>query len=1727
MAQIKKFGAFAGVFTPSILTILGVIMYMRLGWVVGEAGLVSALAIILVAHIISVTTGLSISSIATDKKIKAGGIYYILSRSLGLPMGGAIGIALFIGTALSISLYLVGFAESFLSIEVLRNFFGLSQDVNGYRIIGTAAIIILIAIAFISTSLAIKAQYYILAAIGLSLVSIFAGLFTNTGFAPGSALISHASDGIPMEFIFAVFFPAVTGFTAGVAMSGDLKDPKKSIPYGTLSAVVVGFLVYVALAIGFAYFVNRELLINDTNFLLKIAWYSPLVIAGIWGATLSSALGGILGGPRIIQAVSADRITPKIFAKGYGENNEPRNALILIFIIAEAGILIGDLNVIAGIVSMFYLASYGFINLAYYLESWASTDFRPSFKINRYIALIGFIASFGVMFKLDMGSMFAALIILWGIYFLLRRKQMKLDYGDVWQSVWSTVIRTALKKMNDREIELRNWKPNIILFSGGTKKRPHLVELGKALVGKYGMLSNFDLIENKEAKTLFPKHKKALPGDISDKGVFYRRQTVKDIYAGVETIASTYGFSGVEPNTIIMGWGRQTQDPLRFTKLINTLDELDYNILLLDYDKEKGFGNYKLIDIWWEGTGNQGHLALTLSKFLMFSKEWQDANLRLLIVNSVNHDRDIIRKKAEIIVDELRINAQIKIINNEVEQKDFYDIVLTESEAADLVFIGIPAFNENEATAFIRKTNILFKNTGTTALLKASSHFKELSLNPVSEKLKHISKGINLITAEATEQPKVQYPEKEEIAEQIVIFHSGQTQLINDFYKNNILSVFQQFDNIVFSLEKIIDQSFANINKVLSVSSDNDRTKLFSQIITNFLVRSDRIIREKKDTVIKQQETEISNGISFFINELNKYFKSIPSKVTIRLFSNDIKPNKNDLRSVSLFKFFKRNFNSNKKLQKGIPYKINASKLIRSEYEENILNSLFDFEKNLGVFSLQFIHELQNLIISINSQFGSILAKLSSDEKSPKLISSESENAKVLIDQLKELINKTHQAIYKRLILKSTESIESICKKSDKTAANKYIRKIKPKRIKELQASITDAPEKWLSNQQLLYNGIDVEIQILLLKTRLQNIFSENYKEIKTIANDDILNDIKEKEKSVGKFLSEFNKTNGDKGFQSDSLSYKESDIRNKLNKISDRTFRQIKTIINKLPSSLKLLNEETKDNFNDLQFTGAETVDLSVARQIDLYIQKNLTEPFQKALDSLPEKLTKITTTINDNIRLLQVTSNKHDELFISDEVFDISDDYSGFLKKQLGNISGQRQSIENLIENIEAELMENIKTANDMLTLPFLLKTKDSLHQYIYKKEVREKISFLQKSTGKINNFFQNIKEQFWYKQSKALLFAREITSEKKHISPVNDLLRLKEKISPDPKILKLLPFYYKQLFLKTQNYQKEFWHGRKTELAHAEKAINWYKESRSGGILITGNKSSGKTFLSQYIVSEFLSGYSQFVINPRAGGSVNPEDLLLSLQNTTGLQGSFQNIFSKLPQNTVLIFDDLEFWWEKSENGNEVISVIVDLIKKYSQKFLFIVNVNQPSYPVINEINKLEKYFLNIIECTAFDAESLKEIILFRHRSGGLDLFYGDKKNKLSPSVLAGIITKHFNYSKGNVGVALQQWIANITGFKDETIFIKAPQLPDVSILDSLDTETYIYLAQFVLHRQLNLVKLERILQDKKETIKDRLMFLIRTGLIDELSDNIYKLNRYFYPYILNKLQSRELI
>lgn len=302
--HIKKFGTFQGVFTPTLLTILGVIMYIRGPWVVGNAGVAGAIIIISVATAITFFTSLSMSSIVTNIRIKAGGAFSIISQSLGLEVGGAIGLPLYLAQAFAVAMYIFGFREGWLWL--FPNHSAILVDLITFGVI--------FGIANISTDFAFKIQYVVLVIIGLSLVSIVLGVIKFPiqeniqwfGHYPGS--IENKFSGSSFWIVFAVFFPAVTGVMAGANMSGDLSDPRISIPNGTLSAIVLSYFIYIFLAVFVAFIALPQELVSNYNILIDRSFFAPIVLAGLLGATFSSALSSLVGAPRILYALGQNKI---------------------------------------------------------------------------------------------------------------------------------------------------------------------------------------------------------------------------------------------------------------------------------------------------------------------------------------------------------------------------------------------------------------------------------------------------------------------------------------------------------------------------------------------------------------------------------------------------------------------------------------------------------------------------------------------------------------------------------------------------------------------------------------------------------------------------------------------------------------------------------------------------------------------------------------------------------------------------------------------------------------------------------------------------------------------------------------------------------------------------------------------------------------------------------------------------------------------------------------------------------------------------------------------------------------------------------------------------------------------------------------------------------------------------------------------------------------------------
>ncbi|MCP4199712.1 MAG: amino acid permease [Proteobacteria bacterium] len=721
-----KFGTFKGVFTPSVLTILGVIMYLRFGWVVGNGGLIGAVLVVLLAHAISITTGMSISSIATNLKVKTGGDYYMISRSLGLPVGGAIGIALFFALALSMSLYLLGFAESFLDA------FHFENTINARRLVGSLACLALTGLTFFSTSLALRIQYIVLACIVLSLVSLFLGDAPNpTEAAPLKLWFSADSESF--QTLFAVFFPAVTGFTAGVAMSGDLKNPRFSIPFGTMAAILFGLVVYLTIPVFLGLQADPVALREKPMIWMDIAMIPELVIAGIFAATLSSALGSVLGSPRYLQALAMDGVVPRFLGKGYGKLNEPRIGTVCTFMIAQAGIMVGELDLIARIITMFFLTSYGVLNLASGIQAWSGIpSYRPDFKTPSWVSFAGALTCAAIMFKLDTLAMISAAVVMSAVYFFLKRRQFRTSPGDTWGGFWAAVVQFGILHLHGRAVDSLNWRPNAIVFGGPPSERKHLIHLSRWLVQGRGLCTYYYLVEGNIQEEI--EHTREIEPSVRDivstiyPEMLSRVSVCRNIYDGIVNVTQSYGLSGMVPNTVIMGFAEHSKVPEEFSKLVRDILTLNDNLFLYRYDPDRACGVHKTIDIWWGGLERNGSMMLLLSFLLTSSEDWSDAKVRINVVVDSERKTKPTQRNLSQIIEKSRVKAEPNVILNPSRKHPIATIMANVSSDTDLTLIGIRPPSLDGEDNFVERINSLIDGLGSVLLVRASTQFDGIEL---------------------------------------------------------------------------------------------------------------------------------------------------------------------------------------------------------------------------------------------------------------------------------------------------------------------------------------------------------------------------------------------------------------------------------------------------------------------------------------------------------------------------------------------------------------------------------------------------------------------------------------------------------------------------------------------------------------------------------------------------------------------------------------------------------------------------------------------------------------------------------------------------------------------------------------------------------------------------------------------------------------------------------------
>lgn len=1690
MAQGKKFGTFGGVFTPSILTILGVIMYLRLPWIVGQAGIFLTIGIVIIAHFVSIATGLSVSSIATDKKVKAGGTYFIISRSLGLPIGGTLGIALFFGLSFSVSLYIIGFSESFLG------FWDIPITKDAIRLTGTIAIILVGILTFISTSLAIKTQFFIMAAIALSLVSI---IFGKTDFVPAEPILNPISTVAPLILLFAIFFPAVTGFEAGVSMSGDLKDPKKSIPIGTISAIFVGLVAYIGLAIFFGYRVNSDALVNNPNILLEISFYAPIVVAGIWGATLSSAIGSILGAPRILQATSLDRITPKIFAKGYGKSNEPRNAHILTFIVAEAGILIGELNLIARVVSMFFITTYGFLNLSSALERWASTDFRPSFKIPAWISVFGALVCFILMMELDFIALIGATIIMGLIFLYLKRKELTLESGDTWEGVWSSILRSGLNRISRTEKQQRNWRPNIILFSGDGSARPHLLEFGRWLVYKRGILSNFNLIENPDTKHLIPLPALPVKKDDNDfQGIFMRQMEVNDIYEGMDTITKVYGFAGLEPNSVMLGWARNTKQPDKFGQLICNYSKLDYNIFIMDFDSEHGFGAKQNIDIWWRGGSNNMALALTMLKFLQASDEWDDAQARIFIVNEDSSLYNKIYKNMTALLEEQRIDATVKIINNAIDHKPVKEIIKIESMDADLVILGLPEVNQEKSSSLINEMDEIIHDLKTVLLIAASSFFKPVFIG-IEKKTIKAPENISSVDTLKIISPQLELPSHEVLSAKLSDIDDQAKQIFSEFQQDALQNIYRINIKLIDDFNNLISKSFKDSEEILSFKEARNSRKTINHVQSSFLFNLKKLILEFKNETIADQKEYLVSGIQLLLDGLENLHNTIPAEIIVYFDRKDTdkkhlfrskKPVKRKIRLQSIFAY------SRKVLERKVIYQ-----------------HLRDF----GISSYQLNSELQKLFNNMNDSILAYESAILNNSLNKKVFDEEKHKVEHRWDHIKYLLQSNFQGMLDELFLGLNHAMQSMSNDlsvpENKSKLNKKIKIVKKQA--PLSAKIMAAPEYWKNNLELITNFFIEDLHLKSIRNRIETIIERMLAEIMLTIDTNYISPLNDFYDSLAKFNESVPEKVSWSPIQEDLINAQS---------IFSALSKDIQAALDELPEDLEVMAEESFQNLEKEQFNNVNTVSVNLHRYIDFITETDLIEPLQRFLNEKISDLARANDFAQEIVRFINYNLSLE-----NDNPAVLKDTLTSIIVSAGERLHGRIKSLDDTRIDIQKYFHKQTNALFEKMNPILVTRAVGELKHTIRTKESLKYLDKIKSYPQKVKSVFKNILVRLVYQRSEGLLFAKKFGRlDESYQTGTGNILETIQNIAPSRTVERSLPFYYRQLFLNKRTLNKEFLIERPSEMDQAARAINLYQQGHHGALLIIGEPFSGKSTLSNTIAQKHFEKSKIYHLYPPDGGSAEIVVLKKQLSETLQTTGNIDEIFDNLTGKSVIILHDLEMWWQRSIEGFKVIDKLTELINKYSSKCFFIINCSRDSYHFINRIKPIEELFIRALECKSFDAEDIQEAILLRHQASGMKFqLETTPEERLSNLKMARLFNSYFDISKGNIGRALYYWLSNIQKVTQDTLEMRYPVKINMDVLNNLNKDWIVWLQQFILHKQLTIQRLMQISMQQEADILAILHTLKRSAIIVEDHNNILSINPYIQPVIVSRFREMGLL
>ena len=692
------------VFLASISTILGAILFLRFGYAVAHVGLWGAILVIFFGHLVTIPTALAVSEIATNRRVAGGGAYYIISRSFGTSIGGAIGIALYLSQAISVAFYLVAFAEAFEPLyEWASATYGITPDPRWVSI--PSAVVLLGMVVAKGAALGVGALKIVSLILTSSILVFLLGEGPESILPDGINVTASIEDSDSFGMVFGVCFPAFTGMIAGLGLSGDLKNPKRSIPLGTIGATLAGMFIYALVAVKLAASATPEALAEDQFIMVQIALWGPAIYIGLGAAALSSAVGSILVAPRTLQALARDNVLPvpqlnRLLEKGWGPVREPLYATVLSSAIAVVFVAIGGIDFIAQILSMFFLVTYGALCSVSFLEYFAGNpSYRPTFRSRWYVSLLGAVMCGLIMVRMNALYAFVAIALMVAIYVGLRRtRQEERGLSAILQGTMFQLTRRLQITLQKNRLKASDggWRPSIVAITRFGERRLGHFDLLRWICHRHGFGHFIQFVEGGysfaseiEARTQVSNLIER--AQVSNAGIFVDSLICPSFDQALAQTLQTPGISGLPNNCLLLEFDRDSPDEIEEVALGAQLaTESMFNVLILRSSMFR-FGYRASIHLWLtEDNISNAPLMILLSYIIVGHREWRRAEIHLFACFS-SKDGERETTKLSKLVSEWRLPiSRQNVTSIEADSDESLErVVNRRSSEADLVIAGL------------------------------------------------------------------------------------------------------------------------------------------------------------------------------------------------------------------------------------------------------------------------------------------------------------------------------------------------------------------------------------------------------------------------------------------------------------------------------------------------------------------------------------------------------------------------------------------------------------------------------------------------------------------------------------------------------------------------------------------------------------------------------------------------------------------------------------------------------------------------------------------------------------------------------------------------------------------------------------------------------------------------------------------------------------------------------